>query len=220
MYSTQAGGAHSFSRPYSLLPLGEYITIYQYQRQQIKLRMEEKERQLQLVSREREELKTKLAQVQALFTSFLQEKGAMVPASAVAAIANSAAAAATAAAEAKTASSSSKTSSSASSTSSYVLIEEQQRQQQQEEQHAKAQSQQENGEKTNPSFPHPFRMGRTLRTHEHQCYAESGERLSIDSLPSRKDLSPPLTTYPHICCVTFVTKLPPSLLSCRLDNVY
>ena len=53
--------------------MGEYITIYQYQRQQQRKRLEEKERQLQLVSRDREDLKAKLSQLQLLVTSFVQE---------------------------------------------------------------------------------------------------------------------------------------------------
>ncbi|TRY62639.1 hypothetical protein TCAL_00468 [Tigriopus californicus] len=53
--------------------VGEYITIYQYQRQQIKRRMEEKEEQLQQVSREREEFKAKLGQLQSLVTHYLSD---------------------------------------------------------------------------------------------------------------------------------------------------
>lgn len=54
--------------------VGEYITIYQYQRSQQKARLEEKEKQLQTVSRDREELKAKLAQLQSLVTSFVGDK--------------------------------------------------------------------------------------------------------------------------------------------------
>ena len=53
--------------------VGEYITIYQYQRQQQRKRLEENERQLQIVSRDREDLKTKLSQLQQLVTSFVHE---------------------------------------------------------------------------------------------------------------------------------------------------
>jgi golgin subfamily A member 2 len=53
--------------------VGEYITIYQYQRQQQRKRLEEKERQLQIVSRDREDLKTKLSQLQHLVTSFVHD---------------------------------------------------------------------------------------------------------------------------------------------------
>jgi TolA-binding protein len=54
--------------------VGEYITIYQYQRSQQKARLEEKEKQLQNVSQDREELKSKLAQLQALVTQFVSER--------------------------------------------------------------------------------------------------------------------------------------------------
>ena len=53
--------------------VGEYITIYQYQRQQQRRRLEENERQLQIVSRDKEDLKTKLSQLQSLVTSFVQD---------------------------------------------------------------------------------------------------------------------------------------------------
>lgn len=53
--------------------MGEYITIYQYQRQQQRKHLEEKERQLQIVSRDREDLKAKLSQLQHLVTSFVQD---------------------------------------------------------------------------------------------------------------------------------------------------
>ena len=53
--------------------VGEYITIYQYQRAQQRRRLEENERQLQIVSRDREDLKAKLSQLQSLVTSFVQE---------------------------------------------------------------------------------------------------------------------------------------------------
>lgn len=49
--------------------------MYQYQRQQIKKRMEEKEQQLVTVSKEREDLKAKLSQLQTLVTHFMAEKG-------------------------------------------------------------------------------------------------------------------------------------------------
>ena len=55
--------------------MGEYITIYQYQRQQQRRRLEENERQLQIVSRDREDLKSKLSQLQSLVTSFVQDGG-------------------------------------------------------------------------------------------------------------------------------------------------
>ena len=55
--------------------VGEYITIYQYQRSQQRLRLDEKEKQLQAVSRDREELKAKLAELQSLVTSFIAQKG-------------------------------------------------------------------------------------------------------------------------------------------------
>ena len=55
--------------------VGEYITIYQYQRQQQRRRLEENERQLQIVSRDREDLKSKLSQLQSLVTSFVQDGG-------------------------------------------------------------------------------------------------------------------------------------------------
>lgn len=53
--------------------VGEYITIYQYQRQQQRKRLEENERQLQIVSRDKEDLKSKLSQLQNLVTSFVQD---------------------------------------------------------------------------------------------------------------------------------------------------
>ena len=54
--------------------LGEYITIYQFQRKQQKLRLEEKERQLQSISRDREELKSKLSQLQSLVKGWVHSK--------------------------------------------------------------------------------------------------------------------------------------------------
>jgi hypothetical protein len=54
---------------------GEYITMYQYQRQQIRKRMEEKENQLAEVSLEREELKSKLSQLQSLVTKYMTAGG-------------------------------------------------------------------------------------------------------------------------------------------------
>ncbi len=53
--------------------VGEYITIYQYQRSQQRLRLEEKEKQLQAVSRDREDLKVKLAQLQSLVTAYVSK---------------------------------------------------------------------------------------------------------------------------------------------------
>ncbi len=106
--------------------------------------MEEKERQLQAVSREREDLKAKLAQLQALFASFLQEKGdksggstAETAVATALLVPAAPAAAATATATVTT----TQPSSSASSTSSYVLLDESQQKQQ-----AKVSSQ-ENGER-------------------------------------------------------------------------
>ena len=52
--------------------VGEYITIYQYQRAQQKAQLQEKEQQLHSVARDREELKSKLAQLQALLATFLK----------------------------------------------------------------------------------------------------------------------------------------------------
>ncbi len=60
--------------------MGEYITIYQYQRQQQRRRLEENERQLQIVSRDREDLKSKLSQLQSLVTSFVQDGGSQAKA--------------------------------------------------------------------------------------------------------------------------------------------
>ena len=57
-----------------MLCLGEYITIYQFQRKQQKLRLEEKERQLQSISRDREELKSKLSQLQSLVKGWVHSK--------------------------------------------------------------------------------------------------------------------------------------------------
>ena len=51
--------------------VGEYITIYQYQRSQQKAQLLEKEKQLHSISRDREELKQKLDQLQGLLTSYL-----------------------------------------------------------------------------------------------------------------------------------------------------
>jgi len=51
--------------------VGEYITIYQYQRAQQKARLDEKERQLQSLSRDREELKSKVDQLQTLVKNFV-----------------------------------------------------------------------------------------------------------------------------------------------------
>ena len=59
--------------------------MYQYQRQQIKKRMEEKELQLQTVSKEREDLKSKLSELQGLVTHFMAEKGLASPAQALSA---------------------------------------------------------------------------------------------------------------------------------------
>lgn len=56
--------------------IGEYITIYQHQRQQQRLSLAEKEAQLHALSRDREELKNKLNELQFLVKHFLkQEKG-------------------------------------------------------------------------------------------------------------------------------------------------
>ena len=56
--------------------IGEYITIYQHQRQQQRLNLAEKEAQLHALSRDREELKNKLNELQFLVKHFLkQEKG-------------------------------------------------------------------------------------------------------------------------------------------------
>jgi hypothetical protein len=63
--------------------VGEYITIYQYQRQQQRRRLEENERQLQIVSRDKEDLKTKLSQLQLLVTSFVQDAPSTTTASRV-----------------------------------------------------------------------------------------------------------------------------------------
>lgn len=57
--------------------------MYQYQRQQIKRRMEEKESQLQAVCREREELKSKLSQLQTLVQGFVGKKAAVTTAAAL-----------------------------------------------------------------------------------------------------------------------------------------
>ena len=57
--------------------------MYQYQRQQIKKRMDEKETQLQTVSKEREDLKAKLAELQTLVTHFMAEKGLATPTQAI-----------------------------------------------------------------------------------------------------------------------------------------
>ena len=52
--------------------IGEYITIYQHQRRQQKLNLAEKEAQLQSLSRDREELKSKLSQLQLLVKHFIK----------------------------------------------------------------------------------------------------------------------------------------------------
>ena len=52
--------------------IGEYITIYQHQRRQQKLNLAEKETQLQSLSRDREELKSKLSQLQLLVKHFIK----------------------------------------------------------------------------------------------------------------------------------------------------
>ena len=54
--------------------VGEYITLYQYQRAQQRARLDEKERQLQTISRDREELKSKLTQLQSLITGWMNTK--------------------------------------------------------------------------------------------------------------------------------------------------
>ena len=51
--------------------VGEYITIYQHQRSKQKAQLQEKERQLQAVARDREELKSKLYQLQGLLTKYM-----------------------------------------------------------------------------------------------------------------------------------------------------
>ena len=52
--------------------IGEYITIYQHQRKQQRLNLAEKEAQLQALSRDREELKSKLNELQQLVKHFLK----------------------------------------------------------------------------------------------------------------------------------------------------
>ena len=54
--------------------IGEYITIYQHQRQQQRLNLAEKEAQLQALSRDREELKAKLNELQQLVKHFLKNE--------------------------------------------------------------------------------------------------------------------------------------------------
>ena len=54
--------------------IGEYITIYQHQRQQQRLNLAEKEAQLQALSRDREDLKNKLNELQLLVKHFLKQE--------------------------------------------------------------------------------------------------------------------------------------------------
>ena len=54
--------------------VGEYITIYQHQRAKQKEQLQEKEYQLQAVARDREELRSKLTQLQELLTKYMQDR--------------------------------------------------------------------------------------------------------------------------------------------------
>ncbi|CAB4055939.1 GOLGA2 [Lepeophtheirus salmonis] len=54
--------------------VGEYITLYQYQRSMQKKNLEDKEKQLQKVCRDREELMSKLEELQKLLTHFVEDK--------------------------------------------------------------------------------------------------------------------------------------------------
>lgn len=55
--------------------IGEYITLYQNQRRQLKQREREKDEQLRLIMHDREEMQTKLHQLNSLVNNLIQQQG-------------------------------------------------------------------------------------------------------------------------------------------------